>query len=60
MDTKVSNQSVPVEQVSNAEDVHNVTAQVQPEEVVATVNAEEPEVEVTAVKKLAAGLYKAN
>ena len=44
MDTKVSNQSVPVEQVSNAEDVHNVTAQVQPEEVVATVNAEEPEV----------------
>ena len=43
MDTKVSNQSVPVEQVSNAEDVHNVTAQVQPEEVVATVNAEEPE-----------------
>ena len=44
MDTKVSNQSVPVEQVSNAEDVHNVTAQVQPEEVVATVNAEEPEI----------------
>ena len=44
MDAKVSNQSVPVEQVSNAEDVHNVTAQVQPEEVVATVNAEEPEV----------------
>ena len=44
MDTKVSNQSVPVEQVSNAEDVHNVTAQVQPEEVVATVNAEESEV----------------
>ncbi len=44
MDTKVSNQSVPVEQVSNAEDVHNVTAQVQPEEVVATVNADEPEV----------------
>ena len=44
MDTKVSNKSVPVEQVSNAEDVHNVTAQVQPEEVVATVNAEEPEV----------------
>lgn len=43
MDTKVSNQSVPVEQVSNAEDVHKVTAQVQPEEVVATVNAEEPE-----------------
>ena len=43
MDTKVSNQSVPVEQVSNAEDVHNVTAQVQPEEVVATTNAEEPE-----------------
>lgn len=43
MDTKVSNQSVPAEQVSNAEDVHNVTAQVQPEEVVATVNAEEPE-----------------
>ena len=44
MDTKVSNQSVPVEQVSNAEDVHNVTTQVQPEEVVTTVNAEEPEV----------------
>ncbi|MBQ5608913.1 MAG: DUF349 domain-containing protein [Rikenellaceae bacterium] len=44
MDTKVSNKSVPVEQVSNAEDVHNVTAQVQPEEVVATINAEEPEV----------------
>ena len=44
MDTKVSNQSVPVEQVSNAEDVHNVAAQVQPEEVVATVNAEEPEI----------------
>ncbi len=44
MDAKVSNQSVPVEQVSKAEDVHNVTAQVQPEEVVATVNAEEPEV----------------
>ena len=44
MDTKVSNQSVPVEQVSNAEDVHNVTTQVQPEEVVATANAEESEV----------------
>lgn len=43
MDTKVSNQSVPVEQVSNAEDVHNVATQVQPEEVVATINAEEPE-----------------
>ncbi len=44
MDTKVSNQSVPVEQVSNAEDVHNVATQVQPEEVVVTINAEEPEV----------------
>ena len=44
MDTKVSKQSVPVEQVSNAEDVRTVTTQVQPEEVVATVNAEEPEV----------------
>ena len=44
MDTKVSNQSVPVEQVSNAEDVHNVATQVQPEEVAATINAEEPEV----------------
>lgn len=44
MDTKVSKQSVPVEQVSNAEDVRTVTTQVQPEEVVATINAEEPEV----------------
>ncbi|MBQ1989984.1 MAG: DUF349 domain-containing protein [Rikenellaceae bacterium] len=44
MDTKVSKQSVPVEQVSNAEDVRTVTTQVQPEEVVVTVNAEEPEV----------------
>jgi hypothetical protein len=44
MDTKVSKQSVLVEQVSNAEDVRTVTTQVQPEEVVATVNAEEPEV----------------
>ena len=44
MDTKVSKQSVPVEQVSNAEDVRTETTQVQPEEVVATVNAEEPEV----------------
>ncbi len=44
MDTKVSNQSVPVEQVSNAEDVHNVATQAQPEEVVATINAEEPAV----------------
>lgn len=44
MDTKVSNQSVPVEQVSNAEDVHNVATTMQPEEVVATINAEEPEV----------------
>ena len=44
MDTKVSKQSVPVEQVSNAEDVRTVTTQVQPEVVVATVNAEEPEV----------------
>ena len=44
MDTKVSNQSVPVEQVSNAEDVHNVATTMQPEEVAATINAEEPEV----------------
>ena len=36
MDTKVSNQSVPVEQVSNAEDVHNVATTMQPEEVAAT------------------------
>ncbi len=42
MDTKVSKQSVPVEQVSNAEDVHNVATTMQPEEVVATINAEEP------------------
>lgn len=44
MDTKVSNQSVPMEQVSNAEDVHNVATTMQPEEVAATINAEEPEV----------------
>lgn len=44
MDTKVSNQSVPVEQVSNAEDVHNVATTMQPDEVAATINAEEPEV----------------
>ncbi|MBR4055438.1 MAG: DUF349 domain-containing protein [Rikenellaceae bacterium] len=44
MDTKVSNQSVPVEQVSNAEDVHNVATTMQPEEVAATINAEKPEV----------------
>lgn len=44
MDTKVSNQSVPVEQVSNAEDVHNVATTMQPEEVAATINTEEPEV----------------
>ncbi|MBQ8745693.1 MAG: DUF349 domain-containing protein [Rikenellaceae bacterium] len=44
MDTKVSNQSVPVEQVSNAEDVHNVATTMHPEEVAATINAEEPEV----------------
>lgn len=44
MDTKVSNQSVPVEQVSNAEDVHNVATTMQPEEVAAIINAEEPEV----------------
>ncbi len=44
MDTKVSNQSVPVEQVSNAEDVHNVATTMQPEEVAATINAEEPAV----------------
>lgn len=44
MDTKVSNQSVPVEQVSNAEDVHNVATTMQPEEVAATINAEEPKV----------------
>lgn len=44
MDTKVSNQSVPVEQVSNAEDVHNVTTQMQPAEVAVTTDVEEPAV----------------
>ena len=44
MDTKVSNQSVPVEQVSNAEDVQNVTTTQQPVEVAASNDAEEPAV----------------
>lgn len=44
MDTKVSNQSVPVEQVSNAEDVQNVTTTQQPVEVAVSNDAEEPAV----------------
>ena len=41
MDTKVSNQSVPMEQVSNAEDVQNVTTTQQPVEAAQPIDADD-------------------